>query len=896
MSLLLTALAGAWAAMGRDVTLRATGRPAEEVFALLMKQAGCNFSYDTSLLRGRRVTVDVDGAPLEDALKQMFEGTSIGWVVKGNTVVLKRRKVAPEPRQAVVDGYVTERSTGEPLIGALVRIEGAAASSNSTGHYSLHVKRGRRVVTASYPGFIAVTDTIEIGGNMKVDFKLDELSEGSRQLGEVTVEADRRNYIAMHSADIGRLNLTRSDILSTPAMFGESDVIKTLQMQPGVMSGVEGLASMYVHGGSNDENLYMLDNVPLYQVNHFGGLFSAFNTEAIKNVDFYKSSFPVRYNGRLSSIMAVNTRDGDASGHHGQFRLGLTSGALSISGPLLGRSTTYSLAVRRSWFEAISVPALAIYNSTRTDDNNTTIGRYSFMDINAKINHNFNERSRLHLMFYYGDDYLKYGDNHSYYSPSGIPRENRSSDISRLRWGNTVVSSGWRMQWSPLLWSEVTASYSHYSSMLRNDRRERLIYDEEMFDSERSRRYRFDNRISDWGLRADFGLSAAAGHELTFGASYTIHHFEPGSERTVLADADSLVADRSITRRVNATEGSAYAGYRLDLSEGLRIEAGLNGGWFSSGSHTRGHLDPRVAARLKIDDLTSVKLSYTRSSQYVVQLAQSSLALPTDQWIPVSGGLKPRKADKISAGVYRRLPKGFIVSAEIYYKWMHNLVEYRDDYYVLPPTVDLATQLCTGSGRARGLDLMLTRSFGRVTGHVAYSLMWSDRLFKDKNHGERFPSKFDNRHKINIMLSWKINDKWDIGAAWTGMSGNRFTVSLQDYELLDVPGLPSTGTPNFSGTLDAVTGINNYRLPFYHRLDLSANRLTAHGKWSFSLYNAYCNMNVVAIKKIHPDNIYQPYGRGSASGSPSSGWYGQSLYQKFRLIPIIPSVSYTWIF
>lgn len=326
MSLLLTALAGAWAAMGRDVTLRATGRPAEEVFALLMKQAGCNFSYDTSLLRGRRVTVDVDGAPLEDALKQMFEGTSIGWVVKGNTVVLKRRKVAPEPRQAVVDGYVTERSTGEPLIGALVRIEGAAASSNSTGHYSLHVKRGRRVVTASYPGFIAVTDTIEIGGNMKVDFKLDELSEGSRQLGEVTVEADRRNYIAMHSADIGRLNLTRSDILSTPAMFGESDVIKTLQMQPGVMSGVEGLASMYVHGGSNDENLYMLDNVPLYQVNHFGGLFSAFNTEAIKNVDFYKSSFPARYNGRLSSIMAVNTRDGDASGHHGQFRLGLTSG------------------------------------------------------------------------------------------------------------------------------------------------------------------------------------------------------------------------------------------------------------------------------------------------------------------------------------------------------------------------------------------------------------------------------------------------------------------------------------------------------------------------------------------------------------------------------------------
>ena len=347
MSLLLTALAGAWAAMGRDVTLRATGRPAEEVFALLMKQAGCNFSYDTSLLRGRRVTVDVDGAPLEDALKQMFEGTSIGWVVKGNTVVLKRRKVAPEPRQAVVDGYVTERSTGEPLIGALVRIEGAAASSNSTGHYSLHVKRGRRVVTASYPGFIAVTDTIEIGGNMKVDFKLDELSEGSRQLGEVTVEADRRNYIAMHSADIGRLNLTRSDILSTPAMFGESDVIKTLQMQPGVMSGVEGLASMYVHGGSNDEkSLYARQCAalsgqsfrrPLLGIQHRGDKECGFLQEFLSGplqwtpIEHHGGQYPRWRCFGPSRAVSPRTH----------------VGALSISGPLLGRSTTYSLAVRR---------------------------------------------------------------------------------------------------------------------------------------------------------------------------------------------------------------------------------------------------------------------------------------------------------------------------------------------------------------------------------------------------------------------------------------------------------------------------------------------------------------------------------------------------------------------
>ncbi len=884
---LVVMIVAAAVAMAQKITLHVSDAPAGAVFAELMRKTGYNYSYDTSLLREMKVSVNVTDGTVDDALSQMFDGTEVKWKIHGRSVVLKHDRTVRRARNVVVSGYVTERSSGEPLIGAIVRAGSAAAATNTSGHYSLHLPPGRVGIRVSYPGFLTTASDLELKGDLHANFHLVEEAPESHTLGEVVVEADRNTHIAMHSADIGRINLTRADIEAAPAMFGESDVIKTLQMQPGVAAGIEGLASMYVHGGSNDENMYMLDNVPIYQVNHFGGLFSAFNTEAIKNVDFYKSSFPARYNGRLSSIMAVNTRDGNANGHHGQFRLGLTSGSLSLEGPIASGRTTYSLALRRSWFDALSVPALAIYNSVRDDKENTTIARYSFMDANAKITHNFSERSRLHLMFYYGDDYLKGGSRHKYFSATGLPRERRESDVSRLKWGNTVVSTGWRKQWSDMLWSELTASYSHYRSLLRNNNKLDMVYGEG-FESTSKRDYRFRTRITDWSLRGDFGLSPAAGHNITFGGSYTIHRFVPGRETTNLYEADTLVSVVAVDRNVNATEGSAYAGYSLDLSDRLRLDFGLNGGWFTSEGKTHGHLDPRASGRFYLDDATSLKLSYSRTSQYVHQLTRSNLDLPTDQWVPIVGDFGPQKADKISAGIYHRFPKGITLTAEIYYKWMHNLIDYRDDYYVLPADTPWSKLLCSGSGRAKGLDLMASRTFGKVTGHIAYSLLWADRRFADKNGGRRFPARFDNRHKINILLTWRVNKLWDVSAAWTGMSGNKFTLSVQDYQMLKVPGLTNVGQPTFTGYVDHISSINNFRLPFYHRLDLSANRYTKRGKWTFSLYNAYCNMSVIGVRKITNYFI--------SNYLVMRSYYPHTSYEKYRLIPVIPSVSYTWIF
>ena len=273
-------------------------------------------------------------------------------------------------------------------------------------------------------------------------------------------------------------------------------------------------------------------------------------------------------------------------------------------------------------------------------------------------------------------------------------------------------------------------------------------------------------------------------------------------------------------------------------------------------------------------------------SQYVHQLTESSISLPTDQWVPISEDFKPQRSDKVSISSNYTTENGYTFSVEGYWKWMKNVIDYRDDYYLYPTGTLWTKLLCSGSGTAKGIDFKVSKSFGKISGHVSYSLLWADRQFDEKNGGRRFPARFDNRHKINVAANWEINEKWSVNAAWTGMSGNMTTIQVQNYDILDTPGIPYYhtgqmsygGNSHYYGYIALGNGINNYRLPFYHRLDLSANRKTKHGMWTFSLYNAYCNMNVISIKPN--DNEWK-------DGKP---------FQKFRLIPVIPSVSYTWFF
>lgn len=858
-------------AQAQRITLHAVGRPAEKVFADIMKQSGKNFVYSSGLLDGLNVTVSADGKQLRQVLDAMFEGTDIAYRVKGENIILYRRPVAAR-RKCTISGFVREAGSDEAIVGAVVRSTqaGVAATTNAMGFYSLTVPAGETTLTVDYPGFRDYTS-----GKLAVESDLSYnigLTVNSEMLDELVVHGSRNRYLAMESTAVGNLNLSNSVIKATPVIFGESDVIKTLQLEPGVSAGVEGLTGMYVHGGGSDENLYMLDNIPLYQVNHFAGLFSAFNTEALRNVDFYKSSFPARYDGRLSSFMDVHTKDGSMEAHHGSVKLGLTSGAFNIDGPIWRDHTSYSFAIRRSWLDLLTIPVCAIANSALSNES-YTFG-YAFMDINAKISHRFSDRSTAYAMFYYGDDYLRISQDFD----TEIVTGDYDKTKNNLRWGNIVGSLGWRYVISPKMFVEVTGAYSRYQSRLVHRSEYGSKVDSKVI-SFTDDRLQSDNHIGDWIARADFDYTPHPSHKVNFGVSYIRHNFLPSlSKRRLLTESFEASASDN-ARHYKADEYAAYIGDDWKLSDALRVNAGVHGSLFHIEGRTHKALSPRLSLRWTPARDWAVKASYSRTAQYVHQLVQSSISLPTDQWVPVTGSQKPQAADKVSAGVYYSLDNKYTFSVEGYYKWMHNLLEYCDEYYLMPPNAAWDSKMTAGKGTAKGIDFKVAKEFGKVSGHISYSLLWADRQYADLNGGRKFPARFDNRHKINVMVNWKINDKWEMSASWTGMSGNRFTLATQCW---DDPALAPWHYDMLLGT-----EMNNYRLPFYHRMDLSFRRNTRRGYWTFSAYNAYCNMNTIAVDRDYSDSFVV---------GDKYEFISNPVFRKIRLIPIIPSVSYTWIF
>lgn len=686
----------------------------------------------------------------------------------------------------------------------------------------------------------------------------------ARELNELIV-VSRLEAPATKTVEIGAKKLTVTEIINTPVMFGEADVIKALQLQPGITETAEGMAGMHVHGGGHDENLYMLENVPLYQVNHFAGLFSAFNTDALRYIDFYKSSIPGKYDGRLSSFLDVRLKDGNTDGHHGSFKLGLTSGAFNISGPI-GQKTTYMAAVRRSWFDVLTIPAVAILNSINTEG---TRLKYSFTDLNAKVTHRFSPKAKGFINIYFGDDLFGTG-----YS-SGRSGE-ILSEVGKLdfHWGNLVTQAGLNYYFTPKLKSEFTAAYTRFfSDMSYTTEVER---DKQGHKIDESQRKQIDNIIGDWILRGDFEWSPYENSQVRFGANYTYHRFMPSLFSQELKINNAVSYERDSLWSYGANEVNAYIEDDWTLSEYFRLNAGLHGSIFHIQGKTKHGLSPRLSMSFRSTDHSAIKAAYAHTVQYVHQLTQTYLALPTDQWIPVIGDFKPQTADKISLGGYWQTPdNGYIFSTEAYYKKLYNLIEYRDEFYLFPPTDLWVNRLTSGKGTSKGIDFKVEKVLGKITGHIGYSLAWADRVFKDKNGGNPFPARFDNRHTINILVNWTLNKKVQLNAAWIGHSGNHVTLLSQMW-------LPPSNTSSFNPNFFDKAPVNNYQLPFYHRLDLSCTVKTAKGFWNFSIFNAYNHMNVISV--IPGENV----DREHLEKVPT--------FQKLKLLPIIPSVSYTWQF
>ena len=836
--------------LAQNVTLKVKDQPIATVFRDLMDQTGMNFVYSSDLLKGINVSVNVSNKPLKIALDAIFKNTGISYKIKGKNVILKKEK-----------------------------------------------KRTIKMMESPKPIIQIPSDSLIIPS-----YNLDEVI--------ITATGADRN---LNAAEMGRHIFGSETIIKLPVLLGEPDIIKTLQTLPGVAQGVEGFTGLYVHGGNNDQNLFLYNGLPLYHVAHLGGIFSAFNVSTVNKVDFYKSAFPARYGGRISSITDIKMNDPEFTKYTGKFTIGLLAANAYISGPIVKEKLAFSAALRRSWIDIIGLPTLAVVNAIQKKNGKKTIANYNFTDFNARLDWKLG-LGKIYAIGYYGRDNLKFGlrefeANNSFnvnYNPvTGQYETDNSEDdgtslkfydqnTNHLSWGNWGVSlnADYRIGDGLL---NATVYYSKYSSKYQQNNEHQSDLDDP--DTYGMTYDATSNAIGDFGLNLQYIRQWKETWLLRVGAGYVYHNYNPDGLVNEFLDYKNHWKEDNGNPSVKANEVSVYIDNLFNFGERVSLDVGLRFNDFFINGISFPRLEPRVSSRFSINNNYSIKASYARINQFVQQVSPNFINLPTDLWQPTGLGKKPLRSDQYSLGLYGNLPKGMYFSLEGWYKDMKNLVEYREGISMLNPNLTWNEKTVSGKGWAYGVDLNITKEIGKVTGSISYGLMWNWRKFTDLNGGNKFPAKFDNRNKFNVNFSYRLNDRIEFNAGWTYMTGNRMTLSLYEYEsagaeYVNAPGLAGDRVTKEGYTiLQSSPGIgyiedkNNIRLPAYHRLDLGMSlfkRLKNGGRtiWNFSLYNAYCHMNALTIVKSGYGNVYAKHKK----------------FQTLSLIPILPSVSWTYEF
>ncbi len=782
--------------------------------------------------------------------------------------------IAGVAQNYTIRGTVRAASSGETLISATIydMLSGKGALTNAEGRYSLTLPKGKVVLRVSYVGYKTVFDTIELDGNKEINYKM----ATSTELKTVTVRADR---VSSHrSSQMSAIDIPVEQIKSVPVLFGETDVLKALQLLPGVQSGTEGMSGMYVRGGGPDQNLFLLDGVPLYNVNHLGGFFSAFNADAIKNITLYKGSFPARFGGRLSSVLDITSNDGNENKLHGNVSVGVIAAKVNLEGPIWKDKTTFNVSFRRTYFDLLAQPAIMAIGAM--EDGRLNAGYY-FYDLNAKVTHRFSSRSRLIGSWYSGDDkiYARMRYDYSY----GSDRSSEEKMKMDYNWGNLVGSLRWNYELNPKLFMNVTGAYTRYRNDISIGLEEYDYYYTDV-DYYKAEMY-YKSGIRDITGRVDFDYQPSPDHTVKFGGSLLHHIFQPDVTGNKMEEGDNsggTVYDTVLGEsRVHANELSAYIEDDWSITESLKVNGGVNLTGFAVQGKFYPSLQPRLSGRLMISDDLSVKAGYSYMTQYMHQLSNSSISLPTDLWVPVTKRIVPMHAHQVAAGVFYNL-KGLVdLSMELYYKKMHNMIEYRDGASFFAASAGWEDKVFMGDGWSYGIELLAQRTIGSFTGWVGYT--WSktmrqfDREGQEINNGEPFPAKYDRRHDISIMLSYKPNDNFDCSAVWVFSSGNTGTLPMQEY--VD----PTTGQ-----TVSYIESRNNFRMPAYHRMDIGVNfhKEKKHGvrTWSLSVYNLY-----------NRKNPFMVYEKNNLHSVVNGVHYNSSLVQ-LSLFPIIPSVSYSFKF
>lgn len=768
--------------------------------------------------------------------------------------------LATAQEKFTLSGYVRDSLSGETLISASVLVTGQSKgiSSNQYGFYSITLPAGDYAISVSFTGYQPLDTNINLNGNREINFNLMQRS----MLDEVVVAARRRDN-NVKAPQMGKIDLSVQKIKSVPVLLGETDLLKTLQLLPGVRNAGEGNTGLYVRGGGPDQNLIMLDDAIVYNTGHLFGFFSIFNSDAIKNISLIKGSIPAQYGGRLSSVLDVAMKEGNMKKFEGEGGIGLISSRLSLQGPIVKDKASFIVSARRTYIDVLTKPLIP-----KTSDFYGS--GYYFYDLNTKVNYKFSEKDRLYLSGYFGRDVFAF-------------KNAERSFKADIPWGNSTATLRWNHVFNQKLFANTTLVYNDYKfsfGATQNDFRLKL-----------------SSGIRDWNAKLDFDYFASPKHRLKFGGLYTYHTFVPN---ILTGSQDSTQFEPNNDNKKYAGEAAVYVQDDWVISDKFNMNAGIRYSRFSQlgpytiyerddfGNHTDsaiygrgkaiktyGGFEPRFTLRYSIDEETSIKAGVARNLQYIHLVSNAGSTLPTDLWVPSTYRVRPQISWQYAAGVFKNFNNNdYETSVEVYYKDMRNQIEYGEGY--TPSLMDPESEFVFGKGWSYGAEFFINKLRGKFTGWIGYTLSWTWRQFDDLNEGEKYFAKYDRRHDISVVAMYELNKKWKFSGVFVYGSGNATTLPERFYFIDGVL------TQEYSK-------INQYRLPAYHRMDLSAT-LTPTPKpgrrlqqsWVFSLYNSYSRLN--------PYFIYF-----DQEGNPLDGSL-QIQARKVSLFPIIPAVTWNFKF
>ncbi len=841
------------------------GMDFEVVLLLLERKTGLRFQYNTALVPSKRLyRLNYRNALVETILKDFFHQNGLDYEFLGNSLVLKPWELYS--KEVVISGRISNRLTGERLVNATVSVLNTpkVVYSNSQGIFQMRISSVNRCIySINYPGFQLQLDTL-IGITPGKTYFLDiQLTPEIEQIEATLVQAKKDK--SLPSVEFGRtdeMTINGSQLKNIPHLMGEPDVMRVFSMNPGVVSGSEGVFGMYVRGGASDQNLVLLDDVPLYNAYHMYGVFGIFNADIIKNAQFYRGSFPAEHGGRLSSVVEVHTVDGNANKYNLSLDLGVLSSRFLASGPLFNKKTTFVVSGRRSFFDFLIEPINRVAKFSDGD----LINRYNFWDVNFKINHRFNPKSRLVLSGYSGQDYAGLVQR-NVIDKEPMRLVQRSVDASR--WGNDVLSLRWDYMSSPtsnIYFKAYYTTYKYANSRVFSSTQTNESGDESL---ERSN-YELSNGLHDLETSLHFEKSISKGWKMRIGAGFIYHQFQPNRRRLV-NDLDSVRTEFEFQDDAqNTPEVYSYASLNYVGGKWGFFDLGLRNVYYGLGNGQYYILpEPRFSARFKLSEGAWLKLAGSVNRQFFHQLNNITMGLPSDLWVPSNTLFKPAKSTQGSVGTSVKLSRNWQWNTEAFYREFDNILEYHNDAVYVTSNRNWESSVTAGRGVSQGIEAQIEKTKGRLTGWASYTLMKSDRMFAEINNGTPFPSRYDRRHNVYLAANYRINAHWNVSGSWVYNSGFAYTVPVGVF--------PSPTSTDPAKDILIYGDRNNTRSRDNHRLDASFRYVKRGDKynqsWTFGVYNMYNRMNPFYI------NI----------GLDDQG--NRSQFQ-ISLLPVMPFVSY----